>query len=111
MRLTVHFAAVANAVDTHDANFVGDFINHPVVTYTDAPIVLASRQLATTGRAWGCSQRSNRRNDAVVNPGGGRERSFSAARSSRTRYMVTCGSVRPGSLPAGDNQAPCDGRV
>jgi hypothetical protein len=61
---------VADAVDAYDANLVGNLVNHPVVTYPDASVVLASRQFAATGRARDCCQRSNRRNDAVVNVGG-----------------------------------------
>ena len=67
MRLAIHLAAVANTVDAYDANLVGDLVNHTVVTYADAPVVLAPDELAATGRAWVCRQRSNRRDDTVVN--------------------------------------------
>ena len=40
-RSAINFAAVAHAVDAHDANLVGDFINHAVVAHGDAPVVLA----------------------------------------------------------------------
>ena len=66
MPSTVHLAAVANTIDAYDANFVGDFVNHAVVTYADAPIVLASSQFAAAGWARDCRQRSNRRDDATL---------------------------------------------
>jgi hypothetical protein len=67
MRLTVHVSAVADTVDTYDANLIGDLVNHAVVAYADAPVVLAPGQFAATGRARVCRQCPNRRNDPVVN--------------------------------------------
>lgn len=49
------------------ANLVGDLVNNAIVTYADAPIVLAPGQFAATGRARVCRKRTNRRNDAVMN--------------------------------------------
>ena len=60
-------AAVAHAVDAHDADLVGNFVNHAVVAHADAPVVFASGQLATAGRARIRRQCLNRRDDAGVN--------------------------------------------
>ena len=69
VRSAINFAAVPHAVDAHDANLVGDFINHAVVAHSDAPVVLAACQLAATGRARFRRQCLNRRDDAGVNRG------------------------------------------
>ena len=66
MRLAVHIAAVANAVDTYDANLVSNLVNHAIVAYADAPVVLGSGQFTATRRAWVCRERPNGRDDAVV---------------------------------------------
>ena len=67
----INLAAVPDAVDTHDANFISNLVNNPVVTNPDAPVVLAACQLAAAGRARVPGEGLNRRDDAVVN--GGRE--------------------------------------
>ena len=53
-----------HAIDPHDANLVGNFVNHTVVAHADAPVGLGARQLAATGRARIRCQCLNRRNDA-----------------------------------------------
>ena len=46
---------MAHAVDPDDANHIGNFINHPVVTSADAPVVFAAGELAAANGAWiGC---------------------------------------------------------
>ena len=67
MRLAIHLATVADTVDAYDANLVGDLVNHAVVTYADAPVVLAPDEFAATRRACVGRKPSNRRDDAVVN--------------------------------------------
>jgi len=57
---------VPDAVDSDDAHNVGDFVNHPVVSDADAPIVFASHQLAAAGRARVACQSLNRCDNAVV---------------------------------------------
>ena len=70
MRLAIHLAAVAYSVNAHDAKLVGNLVNHAVVAYADAPVVLAPDQLAATRRARVCRQPLNRRDAAGVNLGG-----------------------------------------
>lgn len=60
---------MAHSVDTHDANLVGDLVNHTIVTDADAPVVFAARQLATAGRTWVRCQCLNRRDHVVVSLG------------------------------------------
>ena len=60
---------MAHAVDPHNTNFVGDFVDYAVVADSDAPVVLTSREFAAAG--WtrvGC-ERLNRDDYAVVNLG------------------------------------------
>jgi hypothetical protein len=47
----IDLAAVAHAVDAHDANLVGKFVNHAVVAHTDAPVVFAFGELSAAARA------------------------------------------------------------
>jgi len=70
MRLAIYLAAVANTVNAYHANLVGNFVNHAVVTYADTPVVVAPDEFAAARRSWGCRERSNRRDDTVVNLGG-----------------------------------------
>ena len=60
---------MAHAVDPHDTNLVGDFVNYTVIAHADAPVVFASGQLAATGRARVRRECLNRRDDAGVNLG------------------------------------------
>jgi hypothetical protein len=62
----ISVAAVAHAVDAHDAKLVGNLINYPLVAHADAPVVLAPDQLAATGRAWVRRQRLDCPDDAIV---------------------------------------------
>jgi hypothetical protein len=41
LRLAIHLAAVPDTVDAYDANLVSNLVNQAVVTYTDAPVILA----------------------------------------------------------------------
>ena len=70
MGLAIHLAAVPDAVDTDDANYVSNLVNHTVIVDTDTPVVLASSQFAATRWAWVCRKGSDRRNNAVVDVGG-----------------------------------------
>src|SRR2546423_1884744 len=63
----INFAAVAYAVDAHEASLVRNLVNHTVVTDTDAPVVFAARQFSATGRTRVRGQCSDCRNHAVVN--------------------------------------------
>ena len=65
----IDFPAVAYAIHAHDANLVGDLAYDTVVADTDAPVVLGSSQLATTG--WSRVRREglNHDDDAVVDLG------------------------------------------
>ena len=57
---------MAHAVDPDNANHIGDFIDHPVVTNADAPVEFAAGELATTnGARIGC-ECLNGFNHAVV---------------------------------------------
>jgi hypothetical protein len=60
---------MAQAVHAHNADFIGNFINHPVIADADALVVLAAGKFAATGRARVAGQCANRGNDAVVNIG------------------------------------------
>ncbi len=62
-------SAVAHAVNAHDPNLVVDFVNDRVVAHANAPVVLASGQLAATGRAWVGRECLNRCDDAIENLG------------------------------------------
>jgi len=66
----IHFTAVADAVDAHHADGIGNFINHPVVAHANAPVVFAANQFAATGRARIVREFLNCRNNAAVNLGG-----------------------------------------
>lgn len=46
----VCLAAMTNAVDSQDANVVGDFVDDSVVAYANAPVVLGSREFSAAGR-------------------------------------------------------------
>lgn len=111
MRSAIYLATMTDAADTHDLNLVGNLVNDAIITYADAPVSLASGEFAAARWSWVCRQGSNYRDHAVVISEVSRERSFSAARSSRTRYMVTFRCVRQGSLPADGNATACGGRV
>ena len=63
----IHFAAVPDAVDSHDANLVRDFINYAVITNPNAPVMFTTGELSATGRTRIRSQRVDRLNYAVVN--------------------------------------------
>jgi len=56
-----------DAIDTNDADGIGDFIDDPVVAYTNAPVVDGPGQFATTRRPGIMRQSLNGRNDALVN--------------------------------------------
>ena len=65
--LAINLAAVANTVDAHDANFVGNLVNHAVVTYADAPVVLGfAVQYPKTPHVWQNFDRMNRMNRIYV---------------------------------------------
>ncbi len=51
LALAIHLAAVADSVDAHDANLVGNLVIHAAITDTDAPVVFASGQFAPDGWA------------------------------------------------------------
>ena len=70
VRLAIHLASVADTVDAYDTNLVGNLVNHAVVTYADTPVVLAPDEFAAARRARVCRERSNCRDDTVVNLGG-----------------------------------------
>src|SRR3989442_942255 len=65
----INLAAMPHAVDAHDADLVGNFVNHAVVAHTDAPVVLAASEFAAARRTRIVRQCLNRRDDAVVNLG------------------------------------------
>lgn len=60
---------MAHSVDAHDANLVGDLVDHTLVAGADAIVVFAARQFATARRAWVGCQRLDRRDDVVVSLG------------------------------------------
>ncbi len=55
------------AVDTHNTNIAGNFVNHAVVAHADAPVVFAAGKFTAAGRTRIRRERSNRCDDAVVN--------------------------------------------
>ena len=58
---------MTDAIHTHHPDDVGDFINHPVVAHTDAPIVFSANEFPAAGRARIIRQSLNCLDDAVVN--------------------------------------------
>jgi len=47
----INFTPVANAVDAHNPNLIGNFVDHPIIAHANAPVMLATKKLAATGRA------------------------------------------------------------
>jgi hypothetical protein len=45
----INLAAVAHAVHAHNPDFIGDLINHPVITHANTPVVPAAGKFAATG--------------------------------------------------------------
>lgn len=43
---------MADAIDTHDANCVGNFVNNAVVADANSPVVLSSREFAADRSTW-----------------------------------------------------------
>ena len=50
--LPVDFTTVSDAMHTHHPDDIRNFINHPVIANTDAPVVLRAGELAATGWTW-----------------------------------------------------------
>lgn|GEM_PF-2944653 len=68
--LAIHFAAMAHTVDAHNPDGIGNFLNHPVVTHADAPVVFAAGQFAATKWARVACKRLNGHDNTVMNSGG-----------------------------------------
>jgi len=66
---TIDFPTVSHPIDAHLAGAIGNFVNHAVVTHTNAPVMFAAGQFAAAGRARVVCERLNGRDDAVVNLG------------------------------------------
>src|SRR5713101_9930355 len=65
----IDFTPVAHAVDAHDANFVGNLVNHAVVAHANAPVISAAGKFATARWTRIRRQCLNRRDDALVDFG------------------------------------------
>jgi hypothetical protein len=65
-QLTIDFPAMPHAVNPHLAGSIIDFINDPVISDPDAPVILAPDQLAAARRAGNITQGSDSTNDAIV---------------------------------------------
>ncbi len=90
---------MAHSMDSHDPYFIGDFVNHPIITSPNAPIVLAAREFPASGWARIFREGLDGSEDALFNSAESFAKAFSAARSIRTLYMTNWIFVQPRMLP------------
>ncbi|MEO6244403.1 MAG: hypothetical protein ABIQ12_03125 [Opitutaceae bacterium] len=57
---------MAHAVDAHDTDFVGDFIDHALVTHPNAPVVFPAREFPATMGPRVRPERRNRSYDSFM---------------------------------------------
>jgi len=43
---------MSDAMHKHDAYPACDFVDYPIVSHTDTPVILAARQFAASGWSW-----------------------------------------------------------
>jgi hypothetical protein len=60
---------VPNTIDTNNSDFVANFVENAMVSYSDPPIIYTANQLATTGRARLICKALNSSDDSAMNLG------------------------------------------
>ena len=64
MQLAIHLAAVADSIDAHNTNLVGNLVNHAIVAYADAPLTVATLHFLAARRTGTASEAFDAREDA-----------------------------------------------
>lgn len=69
-RSAISLAAVTDTMHAHHANDIGNRVNHPVISRSNAPVVLGARELPAAGRTRVARQPLNRRDHPIMSVGG-----------------------------------------
>ncbi len=62
----IHFAPMPDTMHPHDANDIGNLINHAVIADTDAPVAFCAGQFPAAGRSRVAGQSFYRLDDPVM---------------------------------------------